>query len=175
MGYAIITRYHGPTNYRGSRVIGTGPAITMDDHAANRYTRATVSWDYGAGNPARDGEPAAYGGAYDGWGDSDANHRRAADAVAARLRDAGWDVTLAPEDRGASLPDESGRVYVLRYSGYVAPDPAAVRAIAATSPEYEDAGALACPYCAGEDDGEAWGHADDCPWLSLARTFGTLR
>lgn len=28
MGYAITTRYVGPTNHRGSRVIATGPALT---------------------------------------------------------------------------------------------------------------------------------------------------
>lgn len=111
MGYAITTRFVGPTNYRGSRVIGSGPALTHD----GRPIRATVSWDYGAGNPARDGEPAAYEGRYDGWGDIDANHRRAADAAVARLRAAGWRVSLAPEDRGALLPDERTRVYVLRY------------------------------------------------------------
>ena len=107
MGYAIVTRYHGPTHYRGSRVIATGPAAHMPEPGESRTLRATVSWDYGAGNPGT--------GAYAGWGDSDANHRRAADAVAAKLRDAGWSVSIAPEDRGASLPDDSGRVFVLRY------------------------------------------------------------
>lgn len=34
MGYAIITRYHGPTNYRGSRIIGTGPAPTLPAYGA---------------------------------------------------------------------------------------------------------------------------------------------
>lgn len=95
MGYSITTRYHGPTNYRGSRVIGTGPALTSDDARDGRYTRATVSYDSGL--------------------DTDANHRRAADAVVAKLRAAGWRVSLAADDRGASLPDESGNVYVLRY------------------------------------------------------------
>lgn len=102
MGYAIVTRYHGPTNYRGSRVIGTGPALTHD----GPKVRVTVDWDYGAGNP---------GAAYSGWGDSDANHRRAADAVVAKLRGDGWDVSLDADDRGATLPDERGMVYVLRY------------------------------------------------------------
>jgi hypothetical protein len=119
MGYAITTRYHGPTNYRGSRVIATGPAPSLPawdaPHGSVPLTRATVGWDYGAGNAARDGEPAAYDGRYAGWGDSDANHRRAADAVVAKLRAAGWTVDLAPDDRGATLPDERGRVFVLRY------------------------------------------------------------
>lgn len=102
MGYAITTRFAGPTNSRGSRVIGTGPSLEI----GARPLRATVDWDYGAGNPGTD---------FDGWGDSDANHRRAADAVVAKLRAAGWDVSLDADDRGATLPDESGFVYVLRY------------------------------------------------------------
>lgn len=52
MGYVIVTRYHGPTNYRGSRVIGTGPAPHLPAYDAPAgsvpLTRATVSWDYGA-------------------------------------------------------------------------------------------------------------------------------
>lgn len=147
MGYSIVTRYHGPANYRGSRVIGTGPAPHLPEPGERRTIRATVSWDYGAGNgPAlavtrpdgscnvsgcyradRTHDVAAhreqdaqhdrlpYGGAYAGWGDADANHRRAADAVVAQLRAAGWAVTLAPEDRGAMLPDDSGRVFILEY------------------------------------------------------------
>lgn len=102
MGYAITARYAGPTNYRGSRVIATGPALTHDGSPV----RATVSWDYGAGNP---------GTAFAGWGDHDANYRRAADAVVAKLRAAGWTVSIAPDDRGALLPDERTTVYVLRY------------------------------------------------------------
>lgn len=104
MGYAIAARYAGPTNYRGSRVIATGPALTM----GGPPVRATVSWDYGAGNPDRD--------TLAGWGDHDANYRRAADAVLAKLRAAGWSVSLAPDDRGALLPDERTTVYVLRYN-----------------------------------------------------------
>lgn len=131
MGYAITTRYAGPTTYRGSRVIGTGPALKIGGHPV----RATVEWDYGAGNPASDlcgfvpGASFCYrmlghDGAHDlkprtyvyaGWGDSDANHRRAADAVVAKLRADNWDVTLAADDRGATLPDERGNVYVLHY------------------------------------------------------------
>jgi len=108
MGYAITARYAGPTNYRGSRVIATGPALTYDGPPV----RATVSWDYGAGNPAgMDGSTDAYAG----WGDHAANYRRAADAVVAKLRAAGWSVSLAPDDRGALLPDERTEVYVLRY------------------------------------------------------------
>lgn len=143
MGYAITARYVGPTNYRGSRVIATGPALTHDGPPV----RATVSWDYGAGNPAplaetrpeghcnvpycpgyqRNGQgphdilkhrqmDAEHNAAtYAGWGDHDANYRRAADAVVAKLRAAGWSVSLAPDDRGALLPDERTTVYVLRY------------------------------------------------------------
>jgi hypothetical protein len=147
MGYTIITRYHGPTNYRGSRVIGTGPALHLPAWDAapgtrERLTRATVSWDYGAGNgdgctvcgEAPNDTPASMAGTmhrygpradhdytagtpnpYGGWGDSDANHRRAADAVVRKLRADGWTVSLDAGDRGASLPDDSGRVFVLRY------------------------------------------------------------
>lgn len=122
MGYSIVTRYHGPTNYRGSRVIGTGPTPRMPEPGESRTIRATVGWDYGAGDPSRDGHPAAYDGRYAGWGDADANHRRAADAVVAKLRAAGWSVFLDADDRGASLPDDSGRVYVLRYGGDRAPE-----------------------------------------------------
>lgn len=111
MGYAIKTRFAGPTNSRGSRVLGTGPSLTI----GGAMVRASVGWDFGAGNPAYEGEPVAYEGRYAGWGDSDANHRRAADAVVAKLRAGGWTVGLADEDRGATLPDESGRVYVLVY------------------------------------------------------------
>lgn len=107
MGYAVITRYHGPTNYRGSRVIGTGPAVSMDDARDGRYTRATVAWDYGASNGT-------------GRSESDVMHRRAAEAVAAKLTAAGWRVTLAPGD-GATLPDDSGRVFMLRYGADDAP------------------------------------------------------
>lgn len=113
MGYAIVTRYHGPTNYRGSRVIATGPAAHLpawDAAPGTRapMTRATVGWGYGAGN-------SDAGTPYAGWGDADTNHRRAADAVIAKLRAEGWTVYLAPDDRGASLPDDSGRVFTLRY------------------------------------------------------------
>ncbi len=107
MGYAITARYVGPTNYRGSRVIATGPALTHD----GAPIRATVGWDYGAGNP----DSGAYDGRYDGWGDHDANYRRAVDDVVAKLRAAGWSVSLAPDDRGALLPDERTEVYVLHY------------------------------------------------------------
>ena len=108
MGYAITARYVGPTYARGSRVIATGPALTHD----GPKVRATVSWDYGAGNPAGlDGSDPLYAG----WGDHDANYRRAADAVVAKLRAAGWSVSLAADDRGATLPDERTTVYVLRY------------------------------------------------------------
>jgi hypothetical protein len=110
MGYAITARFVGPTNSRGSRVIATGPALTHDGSPV----RATVGWDYGAGNP--DGIGMASGPTpYAGWGDHDANYRRAADAVVAKLRAAGWTVSLAPDDRGATLPDERTTVYVLRY------------------------------------------------------------
>lgn len=126
MAYCIVTRYHGPTNYRGSRIIATGPAAHLpawDAAPGTRapMTRATVGWDYGAGNHAPIDEPGSHADPsyvptpYAGWGDADANHRRAADAVVARLRAEGWTVYLAPNDRGASLPDDSGRVFVLRY------------------------------------------------------------
>lgn len=82
MGYCIVTRYHGPTNYRGSRIIATGPSITHDGPA----TRATAPFD---------------------------DPRRAADMVAAKLRAAGWSVTLAPEPY--RLPDDSGEAWPLRY------------------------------------------------------------
>lgn len=102
MGYAITTRYAGPTNYRGSRVIATGPALEM----GGRPTRATVEWGFGIGNP---------GARYDGFGDVDGNHRHAADELVDKLRAAGWHVALDKDDRGATLPDESGHVYLLRY------------------------------------------------------------
>lgn len=89
MGYCIVTRYHGPTNYRGSRIIGTGPSLHYGD---NRPTRATVSWDY-AGGPEE-------------------SHRAAAEAVAVKLRADGWHVTIADH---ATLPDESGYVWPLAY------------------------------------------------------------
>jgi hypothetical protein len=89
MTYAIVTRYHGPTNYRGSRIIGTGPSITSD----GPKTRATVPYDYATDS-------------------GEAQHRRAADAVAEKLRGAGWNVITGP---GAMLPDERGYVFVLRY------------------------------------------------------------
>ena len=98
MGYAVITKYHGPTNYRGSRVIATGPSITYD----GPRTRATVAWEYGASNGT-------------GRSEGDVMHQRAALAVAATLNAAGWHVSIAPDDYGASLPDDSGRVFVLRY------------------------------------------------------------
>lgn len=94
MGYAITTRYVGPTNYRGSRVIATGPALTHD----GRPVRATVSWTYGLSNGT-------------GRSESEANARAAAEAVAAKLRAAGWHVTLA--ERSATLPDETGYVFLL--------------------------------------------------------------
>lgn len=100
MGYAIVTRYHGPTNYRGSRVIGTGPAAHLPPWDAapgtrEPLTRATVSWDHAA--------------------DSMGNHRNAARAVAAKLRAEGWAVYIAPDDTGATLPSEDGYAWTLRY------------------------------------------------------------
>ena len=96
MGYAITTRYAGPTNYRGSRVIATGPALTSD----SRPVRATVSWTYGLSNGT-------------GLSESEANARAAAEAVAGKLRAAGWHVTLA--ERSATLPTEDGYVFLLDY------------------------------------------------------------
>ena len=89
MGYAIVTRYIGPTNYRGSRVIATGPALRTDDQPLRR----TVSWDYAE--------------------DRYANHRRAARAVVEALRADGWRVELP--DSPATLPDDSGMVWPLTY------------------------------------------------------------
>lgn len=89
MAYCIVTRYHGPTNYRGSRYIATGPSLTHGGPA----TRATAPFDYAG--PGMDGNP-----------------RRAAELVAANLRAAGWAVTLGTV---ATLPDDSGYVFPLRY------------------------------------------------------------
>lgn len=146
MGYCIVTRYHGPTNYRGSRIIATGPAPMLPawDAAPGTIvppTRATVAWDYGAGNPAPVDVPgsladpsydAARYGRYAGMGDVAANHCRAADAVAAKLRAAGWSVTV-DRDAGASLPDDSGMVWPLRY-GDAPGDPVESVARALTGP-----------------------------------------
>lgn len=88
MGYAITTRYVGPTNYRGSRIIATGPGLTHD----GPKTRATVSWNYEIGS----GED---------------QYRPAAEAIADQLRAAGWHVTVGA---GATLPDD-GYVFILDY------------------------------------------------------------
>ena len=98
MGYAITARYVGPTTYRGSRVIATGPALTHD----GRPVRATVSWDYGASNGT-------------GHSEFEVMARRAADAVVAKLRAADWHVSLAADDYGATLPTEDGSVFILHY------------------------------------------------------------
>jgi hypothetical protein len=90
MGYCIITRYHGPTNYRGSRIIATGPSLTYGD----RPVRATAPFDYAG--PGMDGNP-----------------RRAAELVAAKLRADGWNVTLGAES--FRLPDDSGDAWPLHY------------------------------------------------------------
>ena len=90
MGYCIVTRYHGPTNYRGSRIIGTGPAI----HSDEPLTRATVEWDYAV--------------------DVAENHARAATAVLVKLQSAGWRVTVT--HRGTALPDDRGMAWPLDYS-----------------------------------------------------------
>lgn len=100
MGYAIVTRYHGPTNYRGSRVTATGPAAHLpawDAAPGTRVplTRATVGWDHAL--------------------TADGNHRAAADAVISKLNAEGWTVYLDAGDDGAMLPDDSGRVFSLRY------------------------------------------------------------
>ena len=89
MGYVILTRYAGPTNYRGSRIIGTGPSITSD----GPKVRATVAYDYATDH----GTP---------------QHTRAAEAVCAKLRAAGWRVTLGAS---GTLPDESGYAFLLEY------------------------------------------------------------
>lgn len=95
MGYAITTKYHGPTYARGSRVIATGPSLTF----GGRPVRATVGWDYGLSNGTTLSE-------------SEANARAAATAVCDKLRADGWRVTLG---RGATLPDDSGYVFLLDY------------------------------------------------------------
>lgn len=128
MGYCIVTRYHGPTNYRGSRVIATGPAPELPawDAAPGAIvppTRAIVAWDHGAGNPETE---------YTGMGETAANHCRAAESVAAKLRAAGWSVTV-DRDAGCSLPDDSGMVWPLRY-GDPAGDPVESVARALTGP-----------------------------------------
>lgn len=104
MSYCIITRYHGPTDYRGSRIIATGPSAHLDgatcEHgpspviAAGKPTRATVPFDYAG--PGADGNP-----------------RRAALAVAEKLRAHGWNVTVA--DTGYRLPDDDATAWPLVY------------------------------------------------------------
>lgn len=88
MGYSITTRYAGPTNYRSSRIIGTGPSLTL----GGSVTRATVAYSY--------------------EGDTESSHRIAAEAVATKLRAAGWTVTVGAS---ATLPDDRGYVFLLAY------------------------------------------------------------
>lgn len=102
MGYVIVTRYCGPTDYRGSRIIGTGPAPHLAgaicDHgraplvATDRPVRATVPFSYEG--PGVAGDP-----------------RRAAVAVADRLNAHGWSVRVS--ERSYTLPDGSGEVWPL--------------------------------------------------------------
>ena len=107
MGYCIVTRYHGPTNYRGSRIIATGPSLTY----GGRPVRATAPFSYEG--PGTDGNP-----------------RAAAELVAAKLRAAGWSVTLAGESY--RLPDDSGESWPLRYGD--GPDATAILADILTGP-----------------------------------------
>ena len=88
MSVAIVTKYHGPTNYRGSRVTASVPSRIADcdpERAAESpnhrpsYWRLTVSWDHALG--------------------PEENHAAAARALARRLD---WP---ADELRGGSLPD----------------------------------------------------------------------
>lgn len=83
--YAITTRYAGPTDTRGARILATGPALSM----GARPVRRAVPYDYAA---------------------PDGGHRRAAGAVLAVLHDAGWTVELGPD---ALLPDECTRAWML--------------------------------------------------------------
>jgi hypothetical protein len=100
MGYAIVTRYHGPTNYRGSRVIATYPLPTMPESGERRTASVTVSWQFGISNGTGESE-------------TDANHRRAAREAVDRLRAHGWNVSLAGP--GYSLPGDDGMVWPLAY------------------------------------------------------------
>lgn len=87
---AIVTKFLGPTNHRGSRVKATADALPHG---------VTVGWDYGAGNGT-------------GRSDVDANHDRAAVELIKRM---GWFGTWM---RG-HLPS-GGCVYVsLRRAGHV--------------------------------------------------------
>lgn len=98
---AIVTKYLGPTNSKGSRVKATCEA---------RPRGLSVGWDYGAGNAT-------------GQSDIEANHNRAAVAL---IRSMGWLGTWA---RGA-LPS-GGYCYVslarAESMGYRTPHPQAVR------------------------------------------------
>lgn len=89
MGYAITTRYAGPTNYRGSRILATGPSLTHDGTPVRRQ----IPWNYAL--------------------DSRDNHRAGAAVVLEILQRAGWRVTLGP---AGYLPDERTCAHVLAYA-----------------------------------------------------------
>lgn len=80
---AIVTKFLGPTDFKGSRVKATCEA---------RPRGVTVGWDYGAGNATHQS-------------DVEANHDRAAVAL---IRSMGW---YGYWIRGA-LPDGRGYCYV---------------------------------------------------------------
>ncbi len=75
MRQAIVTKYLGPTNFRGSRVKASAQAGSV-----------TVSWDDAL--------------------DSDANHTRAAEALANKF---GWPGAFC----AGGSPDGKGNVYVI--------------------------------------------------------------
>lgn len=81
---AIVTKYVGPTNHRGSRVKATAAAGSM-----------TLSWDCSL--------------------NSEANHARAALALAAKLQ---WDGKYV----GGGMPDGRGNCYVNAGPGCIDPE-----------------------------------------------------
>ena len=100
---AIVTRYLGPTNYKGSRVKAMCEA---------RPRGVVVGWDYGAGNKS-------------GLGDVVANHDRAAREFIQRM---GWFGTWA---RGALNSGGFCYVCIKRecLNGYRKPHPQAANAL----------------------------------------------
>jgi hypothetical protein len=78
MYQAIVTKYLGPTNFRGGRVKATAEAGSI-----------TLFWDCSL--------------------NSDANHRRAAEALAARF---GWIDGFNGTLHGGGLPNQTGYAFV---------------------------------------------------------------